>query len=279
MKKLLTSLILVLALAGGCGKEAPPDAPQQWKAGAVAGWDLLLVTLDTTRADHLGAYGYPAAETPNLDRLARSGARFTDAMTVAPLTLPAHSTIMTGLFPPRHEVRNNAEFHWGRPFDPRRELGAAGYATAGFVSAFVLDSRYGIGRGFATYDDQVNPVAGPSFAAGTLERKAPATTDAYLAWARRPAGRRQLFAWVHYFDAHAPYEPPPELAARFAGKPYDGEIALVDRELGRVLAALEASGRLAKTLVVAIGDMAKASATMASWPTASSSTTPPCGCR
>lgn len=255
MNKLLAPFLLLPALFAGCRPAPPTDPLEAWRAGSLAGWDLLLVTLDTTRADHLGAYGYPAAETPNLDRLARSGVRFTDAVSAVPLTLPSHATIFTGLYPPAHGVRNNAEFHLGpTPSTLAEKLAGAGYDTAGFVSAFVLDARYGIGRGFATYDDRVEPVAGPTFAAGTLERKAPATTDAYLAWlAARPKDAR-LFAWIHYFDAHGPYEPPPELAARFAERPYDGEIALVDRELGRALAALEAAGRRDRTLVVVCGD-------------------------
>lgn len=246
--------LLVLGSIAGCARPAT-DIAAGWRPGSAAGYDLLLVTLDTTRADHLGAYGYPAAETPNLDRLAREGVRFTEAITPVPLTLPAHSSMLTGLWPQHHGARVNSEFRLGPgPSTLGEKLGGAGYATAAFVSAFVLDARYGTGRGFATYDDAVAPVAGPGFASGNLERKAPGTTDAYLAWTeKQPAGGRR-FAWIHYFDAHAPYEPPPDLARRFAGKLYDGEIALVDRELGRVLAALERSGRLAKTLVVVTAD-------------------------
>lgn len=254
MKSLRIAAVLSLLVLAGCSGR-PADVPQGWRPGAAAGYDLLLVTLDTTRADHLGAYGYADAETPNLDRLAREGVRFSDAVTPVPLTLPAHASMLTGLWPPHHGVRTNSEFRLGAESSTLGErLGAAGYTTAAFVSAFVLDSRYGLDRGFATYDDAVEAAGGPAFAAGTLERKAPRTTEAYLAWlARQPAGGK-LFAWIHYFDAHAPYEPPPELARRFAGRPYDGEIALVDRELGRVLEALEQSGRLAKTLVVAVAD-------------------------
>ena len=245
---------VALILLAGCSR-SQPDVPQRWQAGAAEGFDLLLVTLDTTRADHLGSYGNPEAETPNLDRLAHEGVRFTDAMTVAPLTLPAHATILTGLLPPHHGVRNNSEFHLGREGSTLGEvLGRAGYITAAFISAFVLDARYGIGRGFTTYDDRVDAVAGPTFAAGTLERKAPGTTDAYLGWLERQKSGDKLFAWIHYFDAHAPYEPPPDLARRFAGRLYDGEIAFVDRELGRVIAALERSGRLDRTLIVVVGD-------------------------
>jgi choline-sulfatase len=245
---------LALGLASGCARP-PADAVQGWRHGAAAGYDLLLVTLDTTRADHLGSYGYPDSETPNLDRLASEGVRFTDALTVAPLTLPSHATMLTGLLPPHHGVRNNSEFRLTSKSATLAEmLGREGYGTAAFVSAFVLESRYGTARGFETYDDRVEAVEGPAFASGTLERRAPQTTDAYLAWlASRAAGER-LFAWIHYFDAHAPYEPPLDLARRFAGRLYDGEIAAIDRELGRVLAALERDGRLARTLVVVVSD-------------------------
>lgn len=245
---------LALVPFAACSR-VQPDAPERWRHGAAAGFDLLLITLDTTRADHLGAYGYPDAETPNLDRLAREGVRFSEAMTVVPLTLPAHATILTGLLPPRHGVRNNAEFRLGKEGSTLGEiLQREDYATAAFVSAFVLDARYGTGRGFDLYDDRVDPVQGGAFALGTLERKAPATTDAYLAWLGEQPRQRRLFSWVHYFDAHAPYEPPPDIALRFPGRPYDGEIALVDRAVGRVLAALEAAGRLERTVVVVVGD-------------------------
>ncbi len=245
---------VVVALISACSRPEP-DVVEGWRRGAAAGYDLLLVTLDTTRADHLGSYGYPDAETPNLDRLAREGVRFTDAMTVAPLTLPAHSTLLTGRLPRRHGVRNNSEFRLGQEGSTLGELlQGSGYSTAAFISAFVLDARYGTGRGFQTYDDRVDAVSGTAFALGTLERKAPATTEAFLGWLERQEDGRKLFSWIHYFDAHAPYEPPPDLAERFAGRLYDGEIALVDRELGRVLAALEARGRLARTLVVVVGD-------------------------
>lgn len=257
MKSFRAVLPLFLAAAGlaaGCSRPAA-DLPAGWRAGAAAGYDLLLVTLDTTRADHLGAYGYPAAETPHLDRLARQGVRFTEAITPVPLTLPAHASMLTGLWPQNHGARVNSEFRLGQEGSTLAEkLAAAGYETAAFVSAFVLESRYGVDRGFATYDDAVDPVAGPTFAAGTLERKAPGTTDAYLAFMGGQPEQGRRFAWIHYFDAHAPYEPPPELARRFAGRLYDGEIALIDRELGRVLAALEQSGRLARTLVVVTAD-------------------------
>jgi choline-sulfatase len=245
---------LALVPFAACSR-VPPDAPERWRHGAAAGFDLLLITLDTTRADHLGAYGYPDAETPNLDRLAREGVRFSEAMTVVPLTLPAHATILTGLLPPRHGVRNNAEFRLGKEGSTLGEiLQREGYATAAFVSAFVLDARYGTGRGFDTYDDRVEPVRGGVFALGTLERKAPDTTDAFLGWLGEQQRDRRIFSWVHYFDAHAPYEPPRDLALRFEGRPYDGEIALIDREVGRVLAALEAAGRMGRTLVVVVGD-------------------------
>jgi choline-sulfatase len=251
---------LSLALAGlssSCARPRPSrDAPESWRPGAAAGFDLLLVTLDTTRADHLGAYGAPDAETPTLDRLARAGVRFTDALTVAPLTLPAHATMLTGRLPPRHGVRINAEQRLGASAGSTlgEVLGGAGYTTAAFVSTFVLDSRFGIGRGFANYDDHVDEARGSSFAARPLERKASVTTDAYLGWLDTQTPDAKLFAWIHYYDAHAPYAPPPEFARRFAGRAYDGEIAFVDSQLGRVVAALERSKRLERTLIVVVAD-------------------------
>ena len=133
-------------------------------------------------------------------------------------------------------------------------LSAKGYETAAFVSSFVLDARFGLDQGFATYDDRVATATGAAFAQGTNERAGPATTDAALAWLARRDAKRPFFAWVHYFDAHAPYAPPAPFAARFPEAPYDGEIAAVDAQVGRLLEALDAAGLRERTLVVVVGD-------------------------
>src|SRR6185295_8018670 len=131
--------------------------------------------------------------------------------------------------PPTHGVRTNAEFRLRSETTTLAErLAARGWETAAFVSAFVLDARFGLAQGFATYDDRMPRPEGATFPGGTVERSARATTDAAVAWLARRSGTAPVFLWVHYFDAHAPYEPPADLAARFRDRPYDGEIASVD---------------------------------------------------
>ncbi|MFP3940102.1 MAG: sulfatase, partial [Thermoanaerobaculia bacterium] len=269
---------LLAALLGGCAPEddgatgqpagdpadsrgaasRPAPEPELPPPGAAAGYNLLLVTLDTTRADHLGAYGDAGAETPNLDRLAAGGLRFTDAVTPVPMTLPAHATLLTGLDPPGHGVRINGRFVLGQEHETLAEaLRRAGYETAAFVSSFVLDRRFGLAQGFDRYDARLETTRAAAFAPQT-ERSAEAVTDAAVEWleGRRAAGGegRPVFLWVHYFDPHDPYEPPEPFASRFADRPYAGEIAYVDRELGRLLASLERTGLAGRTVVVATAD-------------------------
>jgi choline-sulfatase len=217
---------------------------------------VLLVTIDTLRADHLGCYGDKEAETPVLDGLAGRGTRFAVAVAHVPLTTPSHASILTGLTPLRHGIRDNGRFALPEGIPTLAGLlHQAGYRTAAFVSGFPLDRRFGLGRGFDTYDDRLPHGDDPRRAA-YVERRADATTEAALRWlagaAASPAPPWLL--WVHYFDPHAPYEPPGELAARFAQRPYDGEVAFVDGQLGRLLRGLEEKGLAASTLVLVTSD-------------------------
>jgi choline-sulfatase len=199
--------------------------------------NVLLVTIDTLRADHVGCYGDPAAATPVLDALAARGVRFATAIAHAPLTAPSHASILTGLLPLGHGVRDNGSFVLPpSPTTVAEVFHAAGYRTAAFVSGFPLDHRFGFARGFETYDDRLLRGRDPRRAA-YVERRAADVTRAADDWIR--SAPAPWFAWVHYFDPHAPYEPPADLASRFASSPYDGEVASVDRELGHLLAAAE----------------------------------------
>jgi arylsulfatase A-like enzyme/tetratricopeptide (TPR) repeat protein len=232
-----------LALGVACGGRRPN----------ARGDNLLLITLDTVRADRLGAYGYAAAETPALDRLAREGVRFESASAAAPLTLPSHATILSGRLPPQHGLRNNGggRFPAGAP-TLAAHLKTAGYETGAFVGSFVLDRRFGLDRGFDTYDDAIerDPDAPSGLAA---ERSGAIVVDRALDWLRRrPAA--PFFLWVHLYDAHAPYVPPEPFATRHAGRPYDGEIAGVDAQVGRLLQILDARGLAGRTLVAVTAD-------------------------
>jgi arylsulfatase A-like enzyme/Tfp pilus assembly protein PilF len=217
--------------------------------------NLLVVTLDTTRADRLGAYGKPTASTtPVFDRLAGDGVLFEQAMTSAPLTLPAHATMFTGHFPPQHGVRDNGGFF----LDPSattlaERLKARGYQTGAFVGAFVLDSKWGLDQGFDHYADDFDLSKVKALSLGNVQRPASEVVDLALPWLQSVAGQR-FFAWLHFYDAHAPYEPPEPFASQFRGQPYNGEVAYVDAQLGRVVAFLEARGLLETTVVVVVGD-------------------------
>lgn len=212
--------------------------------GAAAGADVLLVTLDTTRVDRLGTYGNEEIHTEHIDRLAREGAAFTRAVAVAPTTLPSHASILTGLYPHRHGARANTAFELAESRSTLAEiLRSAGYATGAFTSTLVLDSKFGLDQGFDVYDDDT-PVHSDWVVA---QRPADATTDRALAWLSEPRDR-PFFAWVHYYDPHSPYAPPEAYAG---GNEYDGEIAFVDDQLGRILRLLEERGRKAVVVVVA----------------------------
>ena len=219
---------------------------------AAARPNVLLVTLDTTRPDHLGAYGSTKAATPVLDALARDGVRFANAYCSTPLTRPSRCSILTGAYPLRHKVRNNGAYYLGPGEVTLAErLKATGYSTAAFVASFNTDSRFGLGQGFDVYDDRF--LDDELLKAFKSERPADQVADAFLSWlGAKP--RDRFFAWVHFFDPHTPYEPPSPFKERFAADPYAGEIAFMDRELGRIVGALKAKGLLERTLVVLAGD-------------------------
>lgn len=228
--------------AGSAGHAAGPAAP------AVGRPSVLLVTLDTTRADRIGCYGAARAATPTLDGLARRGVRFTEVLAPAPLTLPSHASILTGRTPREHGARDNEGYRLAETEVTLAErLGAAGYQTAAFVGAAVLDRVTGIGQGFAHFDDRVR--VGPERWFAWEERAAGQVVDAVEA--HLPRLTPPFFLWVHFYDPHLPYVPPEPHAGRFAESPYDGEIAYADDQLGRLLAALDRGG-LAKNLVIAV---------------------------
>jgi arylsulfatase A-like enzyme/Tfp pilus assembly protein PilF len=211
---------------------------------------LILLTLDTTRGDHLGIQGVHRGLTPSLDGLAVRGARYARAVSPTPLTLPAHCSLLTGLDPVGHGVHDNgtASLPAGLP-TLATALAERGYATAAFVSSRVLDKRFGLDRGFTIYDDRMAAERIGEY--GYPERNAAAVTTAALAWAAaRPRGR-PYFLWVHYYDPHAPYAAAGDEAAAPAAR-YAAEVSYMDREIGRLLKGLAAEG--GPTLVAAVGD-------------------------
>jgi len=220
-----------------------------------ANLNVLLVTLDTTRADRLAAYGFSGIETPFLDRLAREGVRFDQTASAAPLTLPAHCSLFTGRLPPQHGVRENGMALRSSEVTLAAILKAQGFQTAAITSSFVVASQFGLNRGFDEYVDYLDESAdkaGPR-ARRVLRRPANQVADRALDWLQAHAGGR-FFAWLHFYDAHAPYEPPEPYRTLYALDPYLGEIAFVDEQLGRVLGFLDSRHLLDRTIVVVIGD-------------------------
>ena len=214
---------------------------------------IVLVTIDTLRADHVGAYGARGAHTPTLDGLAQGGVRFDTAISPVPLTLPSHATLMTGLDPDRHGVRHNAVFTLAPEIPTLAErMREAGLGTAAFVGAFVLDQRFGLARGFDTYDDHIGDRRSGSAVVGFAERRAGEVVDAFLAWLE--GAPENFFAWIHVYDPHATYDPPAGFSLGFAAQPYDGEIAYVDAQIGRVIEALGRRFDPAGTLVIVTSD-------------------------
>ncbi|HKR66561.1 MAG TPA: sulfatase-like hydrolase/transferase, partial [Thermoanaerobaculia bacterium] len=214
--------------------------------------NVLLITLDTFRADRLGK-----GATPTLDALAANGVRFQNAMSSVPLTLPSHATILSGVLPPHHGVRNNGAGSF--PADRATLatlLSQKGYRTAAFTGAFVLDHRFGLNRGFDLYDDEIprDPNLGDHLEA---ERRGDVVADRALQWLSQQDAR-PFFAWVHLYDAHFPYTPPDPYRAKFASSPYDGEIAFVDAQVQRLLAFLDERKLRENTIIVIAGDHGEA---------------------
>ncbi|HEY7289430.1 MAG TPA: sulfatase-like hydrolase/transferase [Vicinamibacterales bacterium] len=239
-----SAAVCVLALAASCSN--PPRTTTRP--------DIVLVTIDTWRADRLDARVAPA-----LNRLADTGLRFTAARSAVPLTLPSHTTILTGLLPPAHGVRENGTSPL--PADKptvARLLKEHGYATAAFVGAYVLDHRFGLAQGFDMYDDRIprDPLVTERLEA---ERRASAVVDRALEWlsAKNPA-EGPLFMWIHLYDPHAPYDAPAEfLTTSHANPPlapYDAEVAYADSQIARVFDALRTRGTMDRTVIVVAGD-------------------------
>jgi arylsulfatase A-like enzyme/Tfp pilus assembly protein PilF len=213
--------------------------------------NVLLLTLDTVRADRIGAYGYKLAVTPNLDRLAREGVRFDDATTQAPLTAPAHAALLTGVYPTRLGVKDNASSPLPDSAETLAEtLKAPGYQTGAFIGAFILDRPYGFAQGFDHFDATFEGFR-PELKQ-QAQRVAGEVVSPAISWLK--SAQAPFFAWVHLYDAHLPYSAPAPYSAKFAARPYDGEIAYVDAQVGRLIAALNETAALDRTIVVAIAD-------------------------
>lgn len=210
--------------------------------------NVVLISLDTTRADHLGCYGHPKVKTPNLDRLAAEGVRFIECVSSAPITLPSHASLLTGVYPFVHGARDNSVFRLPDAQETLAEaMKQAGYTTVAEVAAEVLDRQFGLAQGFDVYTDTRGPTAGG--------HERPGSVIAERAVARLSGLKdRPFFLFLHFYDPHLPYAPPEPYASAYPGDPYLGEIAAVDAYVGRVLDALDELSLTERTLVVLTAD-------------------------
>ena len=249
--RFVSCLVALLgAMASGCG------------SGANEPLNVLLITLDTTRADHLGCYGKESARTPNLDSIAAEGVRFDRCFSAAPVTTPSHSTIFTGTYPPHHGVRDNGMFVLGPDSVTFAEIAKQhGYTTGGAVGSFPVTRGFGLAQGFDFFDDRISAPAEDFRGQRTVpkqgvffeERPAPWVNTAILPWFEDNVDR-PFFVWLHYWDPHLPHHPPPPYSEIFAHDLYSGEIAYADHSLGTILELLKRSGVWDRTVVVVIGD-------------------------
>ncbi len=216
--------------------------------------NVLLITLDTTRADHLSCYGYENAETPNLDGLAESGVVFETAVCQSPLTLPSHVSILTGTYPPFHGVRDNGGFYLREQAVTLAELlRDQRYSTSAFIGAFVLDARWGLAQGFEVYDDAFGFETQRAVNLDSVQRRGEDVVETFFDWLEgRPD--EPFLSWLHFYDPHTPYDPPEPYRSRFSESLYDGEIAYMDSQVGRVLDRLKAESLLDRTLIIVVGD-------------------------
>jgi len=242
--------LATLLFTGACGGGDDP-------APVADGPNLLLITIDTLRADRLGVYGYESIETPAIDRLAGEGVRFERAVTAAPTTLPSHASILTGATPPRHGLRDNAAGVLAPAATTLAEkFQERGFQTGAFVSAFVLDARWGLSQGFDVYE---GPPVAPGEAPASpqqAERRGDASMAAALRWLEVQEGA--WFAWLHFFDPHAPYRAPEPYASRYPNDPYDGEVAYTDSLIATLRARLEELGMWENTTVILTSDHGEA---------------------
>ena len=226
----------------------PPRAPQRARP------NIILITMDTLRADHVGCYGAANVQTPALDSLAHDGILFERAFSQVPLTWPSHAVILTGTYP----FQNGVQDFTGHPLSPQfrsvaQAFKQAGYATGAVVSSFVLDRSWGLARGFDYYDDAFPATAFQQKDLGLVDRRAAESVNHALDWLKKTT-RRPFFLWLHLYDPHSPYDPPEPYRSQYPDHPYDGEIAYADHELARLLNWLKANHLYERSLIVFLSD-------------------------
>ncbi|HKT12558.1 MAG TPA: sulfatase-like hydrolase/transferase [Terriglobia bacterium] len=239
-------IVLAAFIAGLLWSVAP--------AAEKAGPNVVVITIDTLRADHLACYGYKRIKTPNIDQLAKSGVRFSNAFTAVPITLPSHTALMTGQYPMATGVHDFS----GNKLPPgsmtlARVLQSHGYSTAAFIASAALDSRFGLNQGFDTYYDHFNLGHSREIHLDEIERRGDKVVDLALKWLESHH-QKPFFLWVHLYDPHAPYDPPEPYARLYRTHPYDGEIAFADAQVGRLFGYLKQQHLYENSLIVLASD-------------------------
>jgi arylsulfatase A-like enzyme/cytochrome c-type biogenesis protein CcmH/NrfG len=236
-------LLALCCIAAQSASARPPVKP-----------NVLIVTIDTLRADHVGCYGYKQVQTPNIDSLAADGVLFRQAFTPIPITLPSHTVILTGTYPMLNGIHDFSGNRVG-PTQPTLAsiLHDNGYATGAVIASAVLDSRFGLNRGFDFYYDHFDFNRLLETNLDSMERPANQVAHQALRWLEQHSQQRFLL-WVHLYDPHHPYNPPPPYSETYKTHPYDGEIAFADAQLGRILTLLKKMGVYGRTLIVLLGD-------------------------
>lgn len=278
MHRYLSAVCLSVCLVfAGCSRK-PEPAPNEKASARTARKDVnvLLITIDTLRADYLGCYGRQSIATPNIDALAARGVRCAQAIAQIPLTAPSHASILTGTYPQVHKVRDMGGFVLDEKVPTLATiLGQAGFETGAFVGSAVLGRYYGLNRGFATYGDEMKADQDAKKLPGVVaEVRGEVVTQRTLDWLDKSAAKR-FFLWVHYYDPHFPYDPPEPYRTRYPKDPYGGEVAYADEQVGRLLQALAQHRLQERTLVVLLADHGESLGSTGSLPTVFSFTTRP----
>ncbi len=260
--QLFTALLIVTSSVG-CGRGGETQSSTTIGSNGASAFhgiekedlNVVLVTVDTLRSDRISSYGSKLVDTPNIDGFASEGVLFSNAACTVPFTLPAHSSILTGLYPPGHGVRENVGYTLDTGIPTLAEvLSEAGWNTAGFISAFVLDRRWGIGRGFDHYFDDFDLRDFETPNLSSVQRPGDVTIAEAVRWLDGRPQDGPFFLWLHLYDPHDPYTPPEPFRSQHPNRPYDGEVAYTDSLIGEFRRALEERGLLATSLVILTAD-------------------------
>jgi len=246
------SVIVVIIVAGVLYLRRQPTSYSALKGQRQ--FNYVLITVDTLRADRIGCYGYSDIETPYMDMFARRGVKFDRCIAQTPLTLPSHTSILTGTHPTFHGVRDNGGFLVPQEIITLAELfKSRDFRTSAFVAAYVLDSKWGLDQGFDHYFDQFDLSKYKTVSLGNVQRRGDEVIDEALKWLDLN-NQNNFFTWIHLYDPHTPYDPPPPFSEKYPGRPYIGEIAYTDSQLGRLWEYLDGKGLLDETVLIFAAD-------------------------